>query len=242
MKLEAAHRLISATDDTKQKLRKFVASLSAGQREYFFFDLPIDLADGWFGGDFKKNLKTDKIVLEGSAEILAASFGREDFQRFIIGMLHLRSIFVPTLAQKHHKIYRLTSVKEKPKGKIITFSNKEQYRSLTSWTLLPDPVIEMREKSRGVQDVILCYDIPNSKNVLFDYLSVFELLTDMRYEEDFYSGTYIRVGKDADARYRLFRNTWNAARFHTKYLLTKEQEVALYLNAGQEIECTWRPA
>jgi len=230
MILNAAHRLL-ASDETQQ-LRKFAESLSPEQRQYLLLGLPYALVWGWFGGGFDKNLKTPEIVLGSSVEVSAADYGAPQFQRFIVGMLHLRNIFPPQVPQG--KIYRLTAVSQKPTDETVLFRNQEQYRSLTSWTVLPNPIVEALYKPKGTTDIVLCYKLPSAKNVLFDYLSVAEFLRVLHEDRNFYAQLVVNEEYKASFTTKLEINRKEIAHYFS------EKEVALYLNAEQGIECTWR--
>lgn len=229
MKLGAAHRLLATSGI--EKLREFAESLTADQRQYLLLGLPRALAWGWFGQDFERNLKTPKIVLEGSTEVPAAVYGATEYQRFIVGMLHIRNIFPPHT--QSGTIHRLTAVKEKPQEEVAVFKNAEQFRSLTSWTLLPNPVVEDRERPKATTDIILSYKLPSSKNVLFDYLSAYEFLSTINNDIDFYK----KYTKESPT---FFKNSSRGNLREVEAYL-HEKEVALYLNAEQEIKCTWKP-
>jgi len=230
MILEAAHRLIAS--DKTQELRDFAASLSEDQRKYLLMGLPRALCWGWFGQNFKRNLKTPKIVLEGSHEVQAADYGAEEYKRFLIGMLHIRNIF-PPYAQSGN-IYRLTATKDAPEGKpTVVFKNEEQYRSLTSWTLRTKPIVVDRERPKNTVDIVLGYDLPSAKNVLFDYRSAAEFIAILSRGTDYYRESLSK------ADLVMFKNVIKQSLYELDRY-EKEQEVALYLNAGQEIECTWR--
>jgi hypothetical protein len=229
MILEAAHRLLAS--DKTQELRDFAASLSEDQRLYLLMGLPRALCWGWFGQNFARHLKTPKIVLEGSLELQAADYGAKEYQWFLIGMLHMRNIF-PAHTQ-HGKIYRLTATKDAPQDEITMYKNEDQYRSLTSWTTRPKPVVVDRERPKNTTDIILCYDLPSAKNVLFDYHSAAEFIATLNTDREFYLENLPKSDRVA------FKNTLKQSKYELgRY--AKELEVALYLNAGQEIECTWR--
>jgi len=230
MKLEAAHRLSASS--SIEKLREFASSLSPEQQQYLLIGLPQALGWGWFGQDFQRNLKTPKIVLEGSSEVIAAGmYGATEYQRFIIGMLYIRNIFPPYT--KGGKIYRLTAVKDLPRGSTTIFRNEDQYRSLTSWTILPNPIVEQRERPKGTSDIVLSYALHGAKNILFDYLSAYEFIQTLYVDRDF----YIKVLAKKDQQ--LFKNALYVNRRQIEGY-SEEKEVAVYMNAGQEIECTWR--
>jgi len=218
MKLEAAHRLLAA--DKTQQLKTFIDSLSDEQKDYFFIGLPAALK-GWFMGLYEQKLHPDDIVFEASTK-LEARYDIETFKRFIKSMILLRPIFPPRIT--HGKIYRLTAVKKKPEGPTAIFSVDEQYRSLTSWTLRSSPQVFDRQPNPDFPDIVLCYELENPKNVLFDIHSVLDLID---------SAIDISPGYDRGT-------SWRGAYVDTADFV-EEEEVALYLNLNQKIECTWRP-
>jgi len=230
MILEAAHRLIAS--DKTQELRAYAESLSAEERSYLVIDLPMSIGWGWFGQSFGKNLKTPKIVLEGSHEV-TADYGAAGYKRFITGMIQIRKIFPPET--RGGKVYRLTATKEKPSGETTVFKNEEQYRSLTSWTTLSKPLVVDRTPPKKTVDIVLCYELPSAKNVMFDHPSATEFINTLIADRDFYA-------KELAAIFRKqLKNSLSTAKGELDRY-AKEKEVALYLNAGQELECTWRPA
>jgi hypothetical protein len=230
MRLGAAHRLLAA--DKTQELRTFIASLSEQERDYILTGLPMHLGWGWFGQSFKRKLMTPKIVLEGATEV-TAEYGADEYKKFITGMIQIRRIFPPHTTGG--EIHRLTATKEKPEGDTVIFKNEEQYRSLTSWTTLPKPVVVDRTRPKKTVDIILGYELPSAKNVLFDYQSAADYVNTLSADRDFYMESMNKINQT------MFKNTLLTAKKELDSYV-KEKEVALYLNAGQELECTWRPA
>jgi len=220
VKLNAAHRLMAS--DKTQELRNFVTSLSTDQQKYFFSGLPVALGF-WFISGYKRNLQIPDIVL--SSKEVSAGLGLAEFRRFITGMLHLREVFPPRITSGY--IYRLTAIPKLPSGSTISFKAEEQFRALTSWTTQHKPKVEDRRSIQGMPDIILEHKLSGGKNVLFDYESVEELCSTVVYDAKFYSGQPMNKWKIAKADIEGFND---------------EKEVAIYLNAGTEISCTWRPS
>jgi hypothetical protein len=222
MKLNAATRLLAA--DSKARLQELISGFDNAQKKYFIREFPRALV-GWFSLGFERGLKTDEILLEGSTTVVA-DYGLAEFKKFILMMVELRKIFPPHTTSG--PIHRMTAIKEVPTGKTVLFKNAEQFRSLTSWTLNSKPEVLGRDKIPGMHDVILTYHLASAKNVLFDYPSIMDLA-------DAILGT---KGREIDSTHMMY--PWNRAEKQIKDY-KDEREVALYLNANQEIECTWRP-
>ncbi len=226
MKLNASTRLTAAND--VDSLGKWFKTLSHKQQVFFCEDLP-ELLDSWLGHNFGKRLHTKKIPSLGAAEVDAVngySTSLVEFRAMILGMAHIRKIIKPTTKGK---IYRLTSVKKLPDSPVVQFTGKDQYRSLTSWTTLPNPVVVSRE-TQGLPDVILHTKLVNADKVLFDYASLTRVASAA---VGLLSRDYGRnAGFDEDSWQRLL---------HKARSFAKEKEVLIYLHPSDSLTCTWRP-
>lgn len=222
MKLEAAQRLTASTSEDEQ-LNSFVESLSEDQRQYFFKGLPVALHE-WYLGNYEQWLRARETT------VLEAALGKQPFVRMINAMAHLRQIFKPTI---RGKIYRLTAMHEGilPKDRTegtLEFKGIDQFRALTSWTTESNPEVSDREVPQYTEDVILEHDLTNSKIVLFDYLSMEELIGSVRKQKAQWEKLYSTKLDFWERFDRIFK----------EFLF--EKEVALFLNVAQSIECTWR--
>jgi len=221
--LQAAHRLMAS--DKTQALRDFVGTLSTAQKEYFFSGLPVGL-DSWFVGTYDRNLRTPDIVLS-SHEVVA--WGINEFKRFIIGMSHIRTLFPPRITSG--SVYRLTATPHLPEGPVVKFKPEEQFRSLTSWTTRENPKVESRERISNTSDIVLQHKLNGGKNVLFDYDSLPEFINTLLADAKFYQGN-----SKANAK---LMNRWKMVASDIEDF-RYEKEVAIYVNAGSELSCTWR--
>jgi len=218
VKLNAAHRLMAS--DKAQALRNLVGTLNGPQKDYFFRGLPTALGL-WFYGEYKTKLQTPDVVL--SSQEVQAALGLDEFKRFIIGMSYIRTVFPPKITSG--SIYRLTAISKLPEGPLVKFKPEEQFRSLTSWTVRKKPIISGRKAIGGLSDIILEHELSGGKNVLFDYLSIQEFFSTLVDDWDFYKGRILRYWENAEGKVKAFR---------------AEKEVAIYVNAGSELDCTWR--
>jgi hypothetical protein len=216
MKLNSTTRLLAAKGGNE--LRAFVASLTDGQRRYVFNELPAVLM-GWYNAAFASKLQLPDVVL-------AAHFGTQDLKKLVVSMSYIRQIFPIGI---RGKIYRVTSIQELPRKPIVLFEGQAQFRALTSWTVNKNPVVKYRSSSQGAPDIVLCYELPSIKNVLFDYKSIGQFVDSMISDQSYYEKLYGRFP----------RNYYSEVK-ELQGIYAREREVALYMNPGQSISCTWR--
>lgn len=225
MKLNASTRLTAASD--VDALGLWFKTLSKDQQRFYAYKLP-KLVVVWLTQGFYQKLQTTRIPSLGSTEV-SALLGLPDLRNMILGMAHVRKIIKPKIKGK---IYRLTEVKKLPIKPVIYFTGKEQYRSLTSWTTLPEPLVVSRS-TFGLPDIVLCTKLPNTDKVLFDYDSIQRtaLASMQLFTRDYADDSKRKTYYDGVA--------WSKIQSH--YMdIAKEKEVLIYLHPSDSLTCTWR--
>jgi len=220
------HPVSAAVDEVK--LKEYVASLEPKYRMFLFSALPR-LTSDWIGGTSGTEVKEVNPKLN-----LASIHTPGDFNYFLTTWAQLRTISPPTVSNA--TVYRLTRALEVPTTPSLIFTNKNQNKAATSWSLAKSPKVQGRQRATGGKiDIILKYDLQGTKHVLWDFRSVRNLVSSMQKDLPYYFGTYPELAEidkkiTAGLGY-LYKDLEREA---------GEKEVVIYLNAGEKLECEWR--
>jgi len=209
---------LSSVDSPAKQLLNYFNTLDKKQQNILVYTLPAYLEAWFFGASmFEGRIKNDNPHLS-----VSATGGKEHFHALIVTMAAVRRIYPPKTSNKI--IYRATELRTKtlPEvGSIYKFSNKNQLKSLTSWTRSSSITLKAKRYIR------LSYRLQGSKNVLFDWLSVQSFLRGIK--EILPKLRYSTTGQ---------KNITNRVNRALKSILKGEQEVAVYLNSSDVLECT----